>query len=358
MNSKMLQTCAFLVCLGLGLALSGVFEVQAVTVRVVSESLRGPWAIVASPDNRYFINERNGTVRIFSNSFTELAAIRPVQDLVVAGQGGLLDLAFHPDFLNSRWVYVTFTTNANAMRTRLARFQLFADNSIGNYQILFDGPAGRDAAHFGGRIVFDDKGYVYVSFGERHQKEKAQDNQELHGKVVRLNDDGSVPSDNPFGPSNPVFSLGHRNPQGLDLNPKNKRLYVSEHGPTGYDAPPGGDEINLLGAGANYGWPMVHHQEIRSGMIAPLFEYTPAVAPSGIRFYSGDLFPEWRGSLFVATLAGTKLMRLTFSEDGLTPTGQEFLLQRSFGRLRDVEQGFDGSILVVSDSGKWIQISP
>ena len=176
----------------------------------------------------------------------------------------------------------------------------------------------------------------------------------LHGKIVRLNDDGSIPKDNPFGKS-AIYSLGHRNPQGLAIHPVSGKMYDSEHGPSSFDAPPGGDEINEIIAGANYGWPQYHHRENGPGMTAPLLEYTPAIAPSGAIFYTGNALPQWKNDFFVACLRGQQVLRVRFDQSG-RPGETEVLLKDKYGRLRDVETSPDGSLLVLAEDGRLIQL--
>lgn len=324
---------------------------------VITSELNSPWAVTASPDGQIWITEKDGQIKIFDGAYKPAGTVSGFEDLEAVGQGGLLDLAFHPNYLQNGWIYVAYTVSReNGYNTQINRYT-YRNGALSERKIILNGPSGQDSAHFGCRLVFDDNGLLYASFGERHQKEKAQDKNQLHGKTVRLNDDGTVPRDNPFGVSNPVFTLGHRNPQGLAIHPLSKKLVDSEHGPTGYDAPGGGDEVNILKAGANYGWPVIHHRLTRKGMETPLQEWTPAVAPSGIAFYTGDKIPQWKNDLFVATLAGATLFRLTIDANGRL-TNTERLLEDKYGRLRDVGNAPDGTLLVVTDGGQLIQLRP
>lgn len=323
---------------------------------VLKNDLNSPWAVVASPDGQVWITERDGDIKIFDGAYNLVNTVGDFPDIQPVGQGGLLDLAFHPRYLQNGWIYVAYTVQQNnGYNTQVNRFT-YRNGQLSERKKILDGPSGTDSAHFGCRLVFDEAGYLYASFGERHQKEKAQLKNSLHGKTVRLTDEGAIPSDNPFQ-NNAIFTMGHRNPQGLAIHPVSKKLVVSEHGPTGYDAPGGGDEINILKPGANYGWPVIHHRQTREGMESPLQEYTPAVAPSGIAFYTGNKIPQWKNDLFVATLAGATLFRLTIDANGRL-TNEEKLYEDKYGRLRDVGNAPDGTLLVITENGQLIQLRP
>ncbi len=327
-----------------------------IEVKVVLDNLKEPWAVVPGPDGDLWVTEKAGRVLIYDASFQLKHSLGDFAGLVSAGQGGLMDIAFHPKFSENHWVYLAYTLGSvGERRTRVTRYT-FQNQELTAAKVIIEGPQGADNAHFGCRLVFDREGFLFAAFGERHEKEKAQQLDSLHGKVVRLHDDGKIPSDNPFGPSNAVFTYGHRNPQGLDLHPESGVLYVSEHGPSGYDAAPGGDELNSLSAGANYGWPVIHHQMQRAGMKSPLWEKTPALAPAGALFYTGDQISVWKNNFFVAMLRGKSLLRAEIKSDGRVGATEELLKDR-YGRLRDVGQHPDGSLLVVTDDGEMIQIS-
>lgn len=329
---------------------------KKIETKVVVDDLNSPWAVVASPDGEIWITETEGKIRVFNMEFKEIFYLTGFPDLVQVGQGGLLDIAFHPDFKNNGWIYAAYTVGDSKWNTRIVRFKFDrSKKTLTNPLKIYDGPQGEDGAHFGCRMVFDKEGFLFASFGERHHPEKAQDVNEKNGKIVRLKDDGSIPADNPFGATNPVYSYGHRNPQGLDIDPATGFLYDSEHGPSGYDGEGGGDEINWIRAGLNYGWPVISHSEKKAGMESPLVQYTPAIAPSGIAFYKGDLIPQWKGSLFVANLRGERLLRISLSNKAEI-LSQEELLKSDYGRLRDVGNAPDGSLLVISDAGELIRL--
>jgi aldose sugar dehydrogenase len=329
----------------------------AIVDKVVISGLQNPWAVVPSPSGEIWISEMAGGIKIYDAGYRLKSTLKNFTNVKAYGQGGLLDIAFHPRFTNNHWIYLAYVVEQNGKHnTRVSRFT-YTNGILNEAKMMIDGPSGDDGAHFGCRLVFDRAGFLYASFGERHQKEKAQAQDSLHGKIVRLTDDGQIPKDNPFGASNAVFSIGHRNPQGLDIHPLNGKLYDSEHGPSGYDAEGGGDEINLIKAGANYGWPIIHHKLTKAGMEAPLVEYTPAVAPSGAAFYTGSLITQWKNDFFVAALRGQRLIRLRIDKDGAV-TESEMLLQGKYGRLRDVGNSPDGSLLVLTDDGRLIRLSP
>jgi len=327
--------------------------------RVVLRGLEKPFAVVAAPDGMIWISEKPGRIKIFDSKFqlqqTLTAASGNFPDFVFFGEGGVLDIAFHPQFSSNRQIYIAYSVLKNGeYLTRVNRF-VFSQGVLSDHRIIFDGPGGTAGTHFGCRLAFDANGILFASFGERRDMHKAQDMTLGHGKIVRLQDDGMIPRDNPFGSRNPIFSLGHRNPQGLAFRPSDGRLFSSEHGPTIYDAPEGGDEVNEIRAGQNYGWPLYHHRETAPGFVAPIAEYTPAVAPSGIAFYTGSKISEWTGDLFVAMLRGRYLLRLRIDGGGRV-SDQEKLLSGRYGRLRDVETSASGAILVLSDDGRLIEV--
>jgi len=321
------------------------------TVQVVLEGLESPWAVVPVPDGRLFITERPGRIRIVQNGRMLPAPLPGVPRVSYQGQGGLLDMVLHPDFASNRFVYLAYTVDSDAgLMTRIARFKETPEG-LKEMKLIFQGFPGSDKPkHFGCRMAFGLDEKLYFTLGERGEGKRAQDLMDLNGKTLRLNADGTLPSDNPFAgrkDARPeIFSYGNRNSQGMAVKPGTGHIFQTEHGPSWNDAPGGGDEVNIIIAGGNYGWPVVHHRDNREGMIAPLLEYTPAVAPSGAMFYTGDLFPQWKNDFFFATLVGRKLVRVKFHDQ--EPLEQEFLMEGQFGRLRAVAQGIDGSIFVIT----------
>jgi aldose sugar dehydrogenase len=337
------------------IAIFMALKVDAFTEKVVISGMDRPWAVVSGPDGNIWITEkRSGNIYVYNSKFEKLEKIKGPENMSPYVEGGLMDLAFHPNFKNNQFLYLTYSVrNGNKYRIQVARFK-YMKGSLNDQKVIIEGAEGEAGNHFGSRLLFDRKVFLYATFGERIEKEKAQDMTVLHGKIVRLNDDGSIPKDNPFAKS-PIYSLGHRNPQGLALHPISGKMYDSEHGPSSFDAPPGGDEINEIIAGANYGWPQYHHRENGPGMTAPLLEYTPAIAPSGAIFYTGGAIPEWKNDFFVACLRGQQLLRVRFDQKGRA-ADTEVLLKDKYGRLRDVETSPDGSLLVLAEDGRLIQL--
>lgn len=320
-------------------------------VEVVLEGIESPWAIVPTPDGRVFITERPGRLRVVQNDELRDAPVPGVPRVSYRGQGGLLDMALHPDYASNRFVYLAYTIDSDAgLMTRIARFKE-TPQGLKDMKVIFPGFPGSDKPkHFGCRMVFGPDGKLYVTLGERGEGKRAQDLMDLNGKTLRLNDDGTLPPDNPFAgrkDARPeIFSYGNRNSQGMAVQPDTGHIVQTEHGPSWNDAPGGGDEVNIIVAGGNYGWPVVHHRDSKEGMIAPLLEYTPAIAPAGAIFYTGGMFPQWKNDFFFATLVGRKLVRVKFKDQ--EPLEQEFLMEERFGRLRAVAQDLDGSILVIT----------
>lgn len=338
------------------LILSFSILANAVSDNVVIKGMDRPWAVVATPDGAIAITQKfKANILFFDTSFKRLGEISGFPDFSPNVEGGLLDIAFHPRYLENKLLYVIYTVKGKAgHRIQVNRFKV-SGYKLTERKIILNGPEAREGHHFGSRLLFDQEGHLLISIGERYQKERAQDMNSLLGKIVRLTDDSEVPRNNPFGPGNMIFSLGHRNPQGLALHPLSRRIYSSEHGPSGFDAPGGGDEINEIVAGGNYGWPIYHHEQTAPGFIAPLKEYTPAIAPSGIAFYTGNKIPAWKNDLFVAGLRGQQLVRLRFGASGKI-VESESLLVGKYGRLRDVETSPDGSLLVLAEDGRLIQL--
>jgi len=320
-------------------------------VESLAEGLISPWAIEFLPDGRMLISERPGRLRMYSNGKLQTEPIEGVPQVAYRGQGGLLDIAVHPDFENNGWIYLAYTVDGERdMMTRIARF-IFTADGLRDQTVIFEGvPGSGKAKHFGCRMVFDSQNRLYFTLGERGQGYRAQDLNQLNGKTLRLNDDGSIPDDNPFvgreDARAEIFTYGNRNSQGMAVQPETGLIWQTEHGPSWNDAPGGGDEINIIRTGENYGWPVIHHEQEKEGMRSPLLEYTPAIAPSGCCFYTGDKFPEWKGDYFFATLVGKAVYRIDV--DGSKILGQEKLLENQYGRLRDIETGPDGYLYVLT----------
>lgn len=322
------------------------------TVETICEGLRSPWGLAFLPDGRILITERPGRLRIVENGELRSEPVPGVPDVVYEGQGGLLDIELHPDFDSNRLLYLSYTVpdGDGSLMTRISRHRLDGGGLV-DETVVFPGfPGSHKAKHFGCRIRFLPDGTMLFTLGERGEGQRAQDLQDLNGKTLRLNDDGSIPDDNPFvdrdDARGEIYTYGNRNCQGMAIEPETGRVYQAEHGPSWNDAPGGGDEVNLILPGRNYGWPEIHHEQTREGMVPPMLEYTPAIAPAGACFYTGDIIPEWTGDFFFTNLRGQRLIRVEL-DDG-APVAEEHLLVDRFGRLRDVETGPDGHLYVLT----------
>ena len=341
-----------------------------VTVQTVAEGLNHPWGFEFLPDGRILVTERDGRMRIVSTDGRLSQPVAGVPEVFAQGQGGLLDVALAPDFETSGTIYFSFSEpRRDGNGTAVARARLNADVSpprLKDVQVIFHQQPSYDGnVHFGSRIVPTPDGKLFVTLGERFQMRYAQDLSRHWGKVVRINADGSVPDDNPFvgreGARSEIWSYGHRNPQAAALHPETGELWIVDHGPRG------GDEVNVVRKGLNYGWPVINYgrhytgEEIpkrREGMEQPLYYWDPSIAPSGMAFYTADRAPQWRGNLFVGALAGRHLARLVL--DGEQVTAEERLLTDLNQRIRDVKQGPDGAIYVATDSarGRILRVTP
>jgi glucose/arabinose dehydrogenase len=346
-------------------------------VQVVAKGLLMPFAVALLPDGRYLITERPGRLRIVAADGTLSAPVKGLPAIHADGQGGLLAVALDPGFTTNHTIYFSFgEPRKNGSGTSLARAQLVesADGaSLAGLQVIFQQmPTIKSDRQFGSRIVFAPDGKLFLTLGERGIPEgmvQAQDLNSHFGKIVRINPDGSVPADNPFvGRSDAkpeIWSYGHRNVQAAAVDSATGRFWAIEHGPRG------GDELNHPEAGKNYGWPIISYGidysgdkmgagiTQKEGMEQPVYYWDPEIMPSGMIVYHGDLFPQWQGSIFVGGLASMKLVRLQM--DGEKVVGEEWLLQNRQARIRDVQQGPDGSIYVITEEGadsKLLRLKP
>jgi len=338
--------------------------------------LSNPWGLALLPGGEMLVTQKAGSVvRLSADGKTLVAMLSGVPAVNASGQGGLLDIAVDPDFASgSSWIYISYSepgTGPESGRagTAVARGRLVG-NALQDLAVIFrQAPKVSGGGHFGSRLVFARDKHLFVTLGERQQGSPAQDLAQTLGKVVRIQRDGGIPADNPsFGASaRPgIWSYGHRNPQGAALHPTTGELWVSEHGPQG------GDEINIARAGANYGWPIKSYgcdygspvgEACRIGggvhapvYIEPLTFWVPlSVAPAGLVFYTGAMFPEWQGQLFSGSLAGQTLWRMQLS--GNTISGREAMFNSLGERFRDVRQAPDGALLILTDSGKLMRLA-
>jgi glucose/arabinose dehydrogenase len=348
---------------------------------VLGVTLASPWGLAFLPDGRMLVTQKGGSMMIVRADGSGVdATVSGVPAVNANGQGGLLDVALDPDFATTPWVYFTFSENGTGgAGTALARGQL-VNNALQNVAVIWrQQPKVGGTSHYGSRIVFRPDKTLYVTAGDRQQDDPANpttDNAQNHaktlGKVVRLNRDGSIPTDNPVfavpGALPGLYSLGHRNPQGAALRPGTSELWLTEHGPQG------GDELNRVLAGRNYGWPIRSYGcpygstvgsacEVGGGTHAPDFEEPKSTwgptstAPAGMLFYSGDKFPEWQGNVFVAALAGRTLWRLVLDANFGVTAREEVSVVAALGkRIRDVRQGPDGWIYLLADDGRIVRI--
>jgi aldose sugar dehydrogenase len=313
-------------------------------VETVVTGLEVPWAIAFDPSGRMFLTERPGRIRIVENGTLRAEPLATISDLEHTGETGLMGLALHPEFSTNKFVYVAYAYSSDGTRVRVVRFREEKGALIDPTTIIENLPAAR--FHAGTALGFGPDHKLYVTTGDATDRELAQRLDSLAGKTLRLNADGSIPEDNPFsnqpGARAEIWSLGHRNSQGLDWQPGTGVMLQTEHGPSGFDGPGGGDEVNIVEKGKNYGWPVIHHKESRAGFESPLLEFTPAIAPASAMFYRGSAFKEIRNNLLFSTLKGECLIRLVL--DGRRVVQQERLLEGKYGRLRAVAEGPDGAI--------------
>jgi glucose/arabinose dehydrogenase len=337
-----------------------IYRSEEHSFRVVKlvEGLEQPWSLAFLPDGRMLVTEKAGRLRIVAQGKLDPKPVEGMPEVTVHGQGGLHDVALHPDFPKNAYVYLAFAARgSDGVGTEMGRGRLVGHRLEG-FQVLFrQAPKGSARQHFGGRIVFDRAGYLYLTLGDRAEQDRAQRPDDHAGSVIRLHDDGRVPNDNPFvgrpGWKPEKFDLGHRNMQGAALHPQTGILWTHEHGPQG------GDEVNVIRPGVNYGWPVITYGvnygtgtkigegTHKDGMAQPIHYWVPSIAPAGMAFYTGDRFPRWKGDLFVGALRDQMLVRLKL--DGEKVVKEERLLKGVLGRIRDVRAGPDGFIYFLTD---------
>jgi glucose/arabinose dehydrogenase len=341
-------------------------EKHKFTIDTITTSLKNPWGMVFLPDGRILITDRAGIVNIVKDGKLLNETVQGLPEVYVQGQGGLLDIQLHPEYETNGWIYLSYAKpGTGGGGTTIARAKL-DNNTFIEWQDLFTAKPYTDAGvHFGSRIVFDGKGFMYFSSGERGTKKNAQNLENHLGKILRLHDDGQVPSDNPFtntiGAKSEIWSYGHRNPQGLVYDKATETLYDVEHGPKG------GDELNKVEKGKNYGWPVItwgidydgkpiSDIQQKDGMEQPLRYWVPSIAPCGAIQVTSNKFPNWKGDIFVAALAHTHVVRVELKDGKYVK--EEKLLDK-IGRVRAVAQNPEGFIYVVTEGpGMLVKLSP
>jgi glucose/arabinose dehydrogenase len=338
--------------------------------KILTSALTAPWGITSLPDGRLLITEKAGIMRIVTNTGTVSSPITGIPDVNPAGQGGLLGVCLDPQFEANRMVYWAFSEDVSGGNlTAVAKGRLSDDEaSVEDATVIYRAvPAFNGDLHFGGRVLFDKTGHLLVSTGERSSlttRPQAQSVTAALGKIIRITTDGDPAPGNPTfsgaGALPELYSIGHRNPQGIALHPETGDLWQSEHGPRG------GDEINRVQAGANYGWPVITYGieysgatigagiQQQSGMEQPVYYWDPVISPSGITFYSGDRIPEWENNLFVCALSGTHIARLMIRDNRVI--GEERLLAAENQRFRDITQGEDDALYAITDGGRLYRI--
>lgn len=370
--SVLLAVATVTVFVGSSLKPHPVDESKLKTETIVT-GLNMPWSMAFLPDGRALVTERTGKLRIVKGGELDPKEIAGVPKVYFRGQGGLLDVVLHPNYKENGWIYISYSSpqkegesgedggaNTALMRAKLEGYQLT------NIEQLYKAsPNVKGGVHFGGKILFDKKGYVFLTLGERGQKENAQNLGKAQGKVVRLHEDGKIPTDNPFvktkGALPEIWSYGHRNPQGLVMHPKSGTIWEHEHGPQG------GDELNVVEKGKNYGWPLItygidYDNSIISdkteapGMEQPVIYWKPSIAPCGMTFVTSPKFKDWNGDLLVGSLKFQNIEHLVVKDNKVVK--KEIIFDK-IGRVRDLKEGPDGNIYVVIESnGSIVKISP
>ncbi len=346
---------------------------QALTIETLADGLVNPWCVAFLPDGAMLVTERAGRLRMVRDGALVAEPVANTPAVYVDQQAGMFDVLPHPDFAENSLVYLSYAhgdKSNNALRVARARFDGAA---LIDLEVIYEAaPLKQSGFHFGGKLVFHPDGKLYIAVGEGSRyKELAQDAKTSFGAIVRLNEDGSIPADNPSlgeGARPELFTKGHRNPQGLAYDAARDILWETEHGPRG------GDEINIIKAGVNYGWPFASYGiDYNGARITPFTEYagteqpvkywTPSIAPSGLAVYTGDLFPDWQGDLLIGALAGAALHRVDIDADG-KPVGEERYLVERAERIRDVRVGPDGAIYLTTEDrggapvGKLLRLTP
>ncbi len=314
-------------------------------VETVASGLEVPWAIAFLPDGNVIFTERPGRVRLIEKGKLHNEPIYTVPDVEPSSESGLMDVSVHPNFSENKFLYLAYAYRGDGNQVKVLRYKL-ADNKLTEPKTIVENiPAAPN--HAGTRARFGPDKKLYITTGDATDWNLAQKTDSLAGKTLRLNDDGTVPPDNPFVNKKNVrpeiWTIGHRNAQGLAWQPGSNLMFQTEHGPSGFEGKGGGgDEVNIVERGKNYGWAEIHHQQTRAGMVTPLLEYSPSCAPASGMFYNGNAFSEFKGNFFFGCLRGQRVIRVRL--DGRRVVAQENLLEKTFGRIREIAEAPDGSI--------------
>lgn len=339
-----------------------------VRLEKVIEGLSIPWGMTFLSASKLIVTERKGTISLYDLNNSTQIELKNVPKVMSVGQGGMLDVAIPPNYSSSGWIYFTYVKEVNEQgATVLARAKLESDHFINWQELLVSDSTTDESQHFGSRITFDNQGHVFFGIGDRGERANAQDLTNHAGTIIRLNLNGSIPKDNPFINHQPalpeIWSYGHRNPQGLSYDVVNNRLWEIEHGPRG------GDEINLIQAGKNYGWPVISYGKEywgpvavgesthRAGMEQPVKVYIPSIAPGSLLLYSGNAYPNWKGSLFSGALKLRHINKIQLNDKGEV-IKEERLLESLNQRIRALAQSPQGIIYFSTDSGELYRIQP
>lgn len=340
----------------------------------IAEGLEVPWSMNWLPNGDMLVTEQPGRLRIIRNGKLLTAPVEGIPAVHHVGQGGLFEVLPHPEFSSNKLLYLSFAKPlSNNSGTTIIR-GTFENDRLSNVEEIFQSDTQGNDGHYGGRMVFDDEGYLFLTIGERQapptgdlEAHPAQDVSNHNGVTIRLHDDGSIPSDNPFvdqiGALPEIWSYGHRNPQGLAFHPVTGDLWEGEHGPQG------GDELNIVEPGNNYGWPVIgygvnygagmpiHSSQRGHGMEQPEHFWVPSIATSGLMIYAGDLFPNWKGDIFVGGLRSQLMARVDLNDDGKQVILWETLLA-GIGRIRDIREGPEGAIYIATENRGILRMTP
>lgn len=325
-----------------------VFETQDKTrfrVETVASGLEVPWGFAFLPNKDLLFTERPGRVRLIESGKMRAEPVYTVPDVEPSGESGLMDISIHPDFSSNGLVYLAYAYNSDGKRVKVVRYKYTGGKFVEPKVIIDNIPAAPN--HAGTRARFGPDGKLYVTTGDSTDWNLGQKTDSLAGKTLRLNDDGTIPKDNPFvgqAAYRPeIWTIGHRNAQGLAWQPGTSLMFQTEHGPSGFEGKGGGaDEVNIVERGKNYGWPTIYGKTTAPGMESPLLEYTPACAPASGAFYNGDKFPAFKGNFFFGCLRGARIIRVML--EGRKVVSQENLLEVNLGRIREIAEGPDGFI--------------